>query len=176
MTVTEVASLLEYIHACYPDRWKNVNERNMLKAWADQFEGCDPDLVQAAVKAYVATDGEGHVPGPGQIKAQMVKLQSLDMPTAAEVWNHIRKAISNSGYHSAEEFEKLTPVEQRLVGSPRQLFDWGQEDIDKLDTVVASNIQRAYRAEQERQSYVMALPQAVTERLGQLMNHLRLPQ
>lgn len=176
MTVNEVASILEYIHACYPDRWRNVNERNMIKAWSDQFAGCDPDLVQAAVKAYVATDSEGYVPGPGQIKAQMVKLQTLDAPTPNEVWSHIRAAISNSGYHASEEFEKLSPVEQRLVGSPRQLYDWGQMDVERLDTVVASNIQRAYRTEQERHSYMMALPPVVKERLEQLTEHLRLPQ
>ena len=92
------------------------------------------------------------------------------MPDANEVWQHIRYAISNSGYHAVEEYARLSPIEQRLVGSPRQLYDWGQMDVERLDSVVASNVQRNYRELISQEAYQLSLPSNVSNRLKELVS------
>ena len=163
MTIKETAAIMEILTIAYPN-WK-VDGAKALKLWANMFADDDPEQVALAVKAYIATDTSGFAPSIGQIKTQIVKMESASMPTDQDAWTHIRAAISNSGYHSGEEFAKLTPIEQRIVGSPRQLYDWALMDVDTLDSVVASNVQRAYRRIQEREQYKLALPAKLVKQL-----------
>lgn len=172
MTTAETARVLEYLKTCYPSAWKDINEKRMVAVWADQFSDTDYGLVTAAVKAFVATDHSGYVPSIGQIKHQINLFHDFGDPTPTEAWNHIRQAISRSAYYSDTEFAKLTEIEQRLVGSPRQLFDWSQMDADTVDSVVASNVQRGFTAIMQRRQYEQALPSAVKERLKQLSDSL----
>lgn len=168
MTRSEAKAILAVLATEYPEAYKSVDVNAKTALWATMFADDDPQDVAMAVKAYIATDTSGYAPKIGQVKAQMVKAKTAGAPSAVEVWNHIRKAISNSGYHAAEEFEKLSPVEQKIAGSAKQLYDWAMMDVDTLDSVVASNVQRAYRGLQEHESYMLALPQAVSQRLQAL--------
>lgn len=164
----ETAKVMEYIKTCYPFAWKQVDAKKTVAVWADQFGEEPRPLVMAAVKAYVSTNATDYPPNIGQIKAMIHKLSAGDELTASDAWIHIRKAISNSGYYAAEEFEKLSDTEKRLVGSPKQLYDWAMMDVDTLDSVVASNVQRAFRSVTERKRFEAALPQtvkALTQRL-----------
>lgn len=168
MTTEETAKVMEYIKTCYPFAWKQVDAKKTVAVWADQFSEEPRPLVMAAVKAYVSTNATDYPPNIGQIKAMIHKLSAGDELTASDAWTHIRKAISNSGYHAAEEFENLSDTEKRLVGSPKQLYDWAMMDVDTLDSVVASNVQRAFRSVAERKRFEAALPQtvkALTQRL-----------
>lgn len=170
MTVAETAKIMEYLKQGCPNGTKQLDEKKAVMVWADQFADEEYALVAAAARAYVATNTSGFFPVPAQIKAEITKARMADMPEPYEVWNHIRKAISNSGYHAGEEFDLLSPIEQRLVGSPRQLYEWGQMDIDRLDSVVASNIQKNYRELVSKESYRMALPTSVSNRLKELVS------
>lgn len=168
MTTEETAKVMEYIKTCYPFAWKQVDAKKTVAVWADQFSEEPRPLVMAAVKAYVATNASDYPPNIGQIKAMIHKLSAGDELTESDAWTHIRKAISNSGYYAAEEFEKLSEVEKRLVGSPKQLYDWAMMDVSTLDSVVASNVQRAFRSVTEKVRFEAALPQtvkALTQRL-----------
>lgn len=170
MTVQETGRVIDYIKIAFPMAWKDVDHKKTVAVWADMFADEDVRSVMAAVKAYTATDASGFAPSIGAIKSELVKAKLAGAPTAQDAWNHIRKAISNSGYHAAEEFEQLTAAEQRIVGSPRQLYDWGQMDVETLDSVVASNVQRAYRAIWEAERDRLALPSSVSVRLAELAN------
>lgn len=161
MTVSDMAKVMEYLKTAYPMAWRDVNEKRTLAVWADQFAGDEPEIVQMAVKAFVAMDASGYPPSIGQIKHMAYELRNNTTETAQEAWTHIRAAISNSGYYSGEEFEKLSPVEQRLAGSPRQLYDWSQMSVETLDSVVASNVMRSFKAVQEKEQYRAMLPPAV---------------
>lgn len=168
MTTEETAKVMEYIKTCYPFAWKQVDAKKTVAVWADQFSEEPRPLVMAAVKAYVSTNATDYPPNIGQIKAMIHKLSAGDELTASDAWTHIRKAISNSGYHAAEEFENLSDTEKRLVGSPKQLYDWAMMDVGTLDSVVASNVQRSFRSVTEKVRFEAALPQtvkALTQRL-----------
>lgn len=168
MTSSDARKILAILATEYPEAYKTVDVNAKVALWSTMFADDDPQDVAMAVRAYIATDTKGFAPKVGQIKAEIVKAQTAGAPSAVDTWNHIRRAISNSGYHAAEEYERLSPAERMLVGSPRQLYDWSQMDVETLDSVVASNVQRAYRGLLESERYKMALPAAVSERLEAL--------
>lgn len=170
MTRKEMAEVMDYLKSSYPATWEKgvMDERKTIAVWTDQFADTDARIVQAAVKSIVATNTSDYAPNIGQIKAEIYKLTSGGVDVQ-EMWTHIRAAISNSGYHAGEEFSKLSPIERKVVGSPRQLYDWGMMDVDTLDSVVASNVQRALRDRVEVERYQAALPASVKARLDVLV-------
>lgn len=168
MTSSDARKILAILATEYPEAYKAVDVSAKVALWSTMFADDDPQDVAMAVRAYIATDTKGFAPKVGQIKAELVKARIAGAPSAVEVWNHIRRAISNSAYNSESEFAKLSPAEQMIAGSPHQLFDWSQMDTATLDSVVASNVQRAYRGLMERESYRMALPATVSQRLATL--------
>lgn len=170
MTVTETAKIMDYLKNGCPNGTRQLDEKKAVLVWADIFSDEEYPLVVAAAKAYVSTNTSGFFPVPAQIKAEITKARMAGMPDANEVWQHIRDAISNSGYHAVEEYARLSPIEQRLVGSPRQLYDWGQMDVERLDSVVASNVQRNYRELISQEAYQLSLPSNVSNRLKELVS------
>ena len=170
MTVAETGRVIEYIQTFYPGAWRETDQNHVVLGWADLIPDLDFHSVMVAVKTYVASDKDNRAPNPGQIRAIVVQQRVNEQVTAQDAWNHIRRAISNSGYHAAEEFEKLSPVEQRLAGSPRQLYDWGQMDVETLDSVVASNIMRSYKVLAEREQKKNMLPPTLNAQIEALAN------
>ena len=81
--------------------------------------------------------------------------------TEQEAWSKIYKAIVNAGYDPKAEFDKLPKRLQRLVGSPQQLFEWSMMDVTTVQSVVASNVMRSFRAIQAQEQEQAKLPQSV---------------
>lgn len=172
MTVEEMGKVIDYIKTCYPQAWKDVDVKKTVAVWAGMFADDNKHDVMMAVKAYVASDTTGFAPSIGQVKSEMIRVQLQGAPSANDAWTHIRKAISNSAYYSESEFRALTPAEQRIVGSPRQLFDWSQMDVDTLDSVVASNVRRAYQSLADSERYRMTLPAKLLAQLSEFEGRL----
>ena len=91
----------------------------------------------------------------------MRKLMQDDDLSEMEAWAKISAACRNGIYGAQEEFDKLSPTLQRIVGSPQQLSEWALLDADSLQSVVASNIQRSFRTVQQREREQAKLPQEV---------------
>lgn len=165
MTREETAQILRVIKTEWRHSFANITRQdmeNMLNLWAEMFADDDAGIVGAAVKSIIVAGNREFAPNIGQIKEQMRKLtEKHGDKSEAEAWARIRKAIRNSGYESREEFERLPPILQRLVGSPSQLREWAMMDSDELNTVVASNVQRAYRTMQQREIETAKLPKEV---------------
>lgn len=95
----------------------------------------------------------------------------------------MRKRFTVSGaqrglYNAREEYDKLPPVVQCVVGSSSQLKEWAMMDAETVQSVVASNFQRSYMARAERERERMALPSAVRETVSKIagqMSILALP-
>lgn len=153
MTLQDTSKIMDILKANYQN-WNA--DRNTLILWSQMFADDPVKEVAAAVKAFIAQDTKGFAPVIGQIKQLMLKVKSDDMGEG-EAWMLIRKAISNGIYGSCEEFEKLPEILQRVVGSPDQLEQWAML-TEGLDTVVQSNVKRAYRQELEREQFNRALP------------------
>lgn len=153
MTRDETIKILMVIQAAYPN-YKPQDKTVAVNVWSEMLSDIPYEKVLSAVKAYIQTDNSGFAPEIGDVreKAQLIFSGEDDLNETA-AWSLVLKAICRSTYYSEEEFAKLPPVVQRAVSSPRQLREWAiLEDMDgKALTVIQSNFQRTFRAEQQRE-------------------------
>lgn len=163
MTLGEMVKILTMISAYYPTFNNGRDPEVTSKAWHLLFADDSFQAVQNALLAYVATDTKGFPPMPGQLKEQMKP--KVSEVSSFEAWHEVKKALSNGIYGSKEEFEKLSPICKRIVGSPAVLREWATLDSDELDTVVSSNFQRNYRAISENTRNYEKLPERVRQML-----------
>ena len=92
-----------------------------------------------------------------------------------EAWALIAKALRNSSYNSEKEFEALPENLQRLVGHPSQLREWASMDTETVQSVVQSNFMRSYRARQESERKMQAMPSDVRAKLAGIAEVKQLP-
>ena len=163
MTLAETAKLLALIQVYYP-RFSEGRDINVTaKAWFLIFADDEYSKAEKAVIAYVATETKGFPPMPGALKELMI--QKPDSMSAMQAWHLVRKAAENGWYHSSDEFEKLPPLCQRIVGSAGTWKDWATMDLSELESVVGSNFQRSYKQIEKDEVYFAKLPSAVIEHL-----------
>lgn len=153
MTREETIKILMVMQAAYPN-YKPQDKTVAVNVWAEMLGDIPYEQVSAALKAYIQTDKNGFAPGIGDIREKVQILFGEDVEiNETEAWSLVLKAIRRSTYYSEEEFLKLPDIIQRSVGSPRQLREWATlEDVDgKTLTVLQSNFQRTFRAEQQKE-------------------------
>ena len=161
MTPAETGTIMDILTTAYPRFYSGPNAPDPKKTiglWAEMFRHDDVALVAAAVKSLIETDDKGFPPHIGAVKAKLRLISSSGEMTEAEAWGKVSKALRNSTYGSQEEFEKLPPILQRLVGSPSQLREWAMMDSETVHSVIASNFQRSYRVVAQREREIAKLP------------------
>lgn len=164
MTRQETGIIMDILSAAYPRFYSGPDApdmRSVINLWAEMFAREDVALVAAAVKSIIEGDEGGFPPNIGQVKAKMRLLTGTEDMTEAEAWNQIARAVRNGIYGANEEFQRLTPLLQRIVGSPAQLREWAMMDSRTLHSVVASNFQRSYRTAALREREMEKLPPEV---------------
>lgn len=175
MNKKETATLMAILKVAYPQYYSRQDEViTAVNLWADMFKDDDFQLVSAAIKSFIASDVKGFPPSIGAIKAYITKITSPDEITEQEAWSIIKKALSNSAYNSKDEFARLPPEIQRLVGAPSQLKEWATIDISQLDTVVASNFMRSYKCRIKSIKEFQALPNEVKQFIGKIGGNMSL--
>lgn len=171
MNKKETAMVMTTLQAAYPNFYKGMTEvdiESIVKLWAKMFEDEPYNVVIAAVYQLIATDTKGFPPHIGALKDAITKIKTTEEMTEMEAWGLVKKACRNSNYNSAEEYAKLPPVVQRLVGSAAQLREWAQMDTETLDSVVGSNFQRSYKVRAKSEREMLALPSSVRNYVAQL--------
>ena len=179
MTRDETIDLLSVLKAAYPNFYRDMTRKDadhVISLWADMFEDEPVEVVALAVKAHIAADTKGFPPHIGAIKDAIVKIMQPEEMTEIEAWNMVRKAIRSYSWDAKEQFDKLPPVLQRLVGSPNQLVEWGQMDAEVVSSVVASNFQRSYKVRAKKEQEFLALPSAVRETMGKIAAGMKMPE
>ena len=164
MTLQETATIMDILTAAYPHFYGGKNApdaRNVMSLWASVFADDDVRLVAAAVKAIIVADTREFPPTIAHVKEKMRQMVKPKEMTEAEAWTLVSRATRNGIYGSKEEFEKLPPALQKLVGSPEQLRVWATMDADTLHSVVSSNFQRSYKVIQQREQMEAKLPKDV---------------
>lgn len=177
MTYDETLKIFAVLKANYANFFKNmsrVDAEAQVSLWAEMFADTPYELVGMAVKTYIATDVEGYPPNVGRIKRELMRLTEKEQMTEQEAVSLIMKATRNGLYGAKEEFEKLPPVLQRLAGSPEQIRAWARMPVDELQTVVASNLMRSYRAIAKKEEEYQALPSSIKNLLGQVGEQMKL--
>lgn len=176
MTYEETLKIFAVLKANYSNFFKNltrIDAEAQVNLWSEMFD--EPyELVGAAVKAYIATDTDGYPPNVGKIKEYIRKLTQSEEMTELEAWTCVQKALRNSLYNSASEFEKLPPIVQRLVGSHNQLREWAMMDSDTVNSVVSSNFQRSYKARAKSEKEYLALPTELKSTIEKLASGMTL--
>lgn len=163
MTKKDAAKILAVLKVAYPMGYRDMSvedRKATVNLWAEMFQDESYAEVSAAVKQFIATDDRGFAPNIGQIKRILHSRQSPDNEmTPMEAAAILMQAISNSGYHAKEEFEKLPPVLQRVVRHPQMLFEWSQIDSETLHSVIMSNVQRSFTVVQKQEEEQAMLPE-----------------
>ena len=174
MTRDETIKILMVIQAAYPN-YKPQDKTVAVNVWTEMLSDIPYEKISVAVKSYIQTDTSGFAPSVGDVRERVRDIFAKeDELNETAAWSLVWKAICNSGYHSEEEFAKLPPIIQRTVHSPSQLRELALlEDIDgNTISVLQSNFQRTFRAEQQRERERHKLSPDVMR----LMHHLNNPQ
>ena len=164
MTRQETGIIMDILTTAYPAFYNGRNAPDMrmtVNLWAEMFAEDDVKIVAAAVKALIATDDKGFPPHIGAVKGRIRQISNPDEMTEQEAWTRIAKALRNSSYNAEEEFSKLPPILQDVVHAPQQLREWARMDEATVQSVVASNLQRSFRAKAQSRRDFEALPKDV---------------
>lgn len=161
MNRDETKKILAVLQGAYPQFYRGVPDddlKRIINLWTEMFADEPVEMVAAAVKAMIASRVNTFPPNIGEVKAQIVKMWMPDETTAAEAWLVVANAIRNGVYGAQEEFKRLPPLIQRLVGSPQQFREWAAMDVDTVASVIASNFQRSYTAAVKTEREKMMIP------------------
>lgn len=170
MNRTETAKILALLQSEYPNSFSKLTEEQMnlkLELWASEFVN-DPFIaVYTALRMYMET-GVQFAPNIGQIRKRMQLQKDQSELSEGEAWAMVSKACRNGSYGYMKEFSKLPPIVQKAVGRAEQLREWASMDESQVQTVVASNFMRSFRAEKERQNETDIYPPALKTMINQL--------
>lgn len=176
MTEENVAKLLTILQAEYPNSFSRLDERQInlkLELWIKEFAQDDDNLVYAAVRLLMKSNIQ-FAPNIGQIREKMQMLTAPDELTETEAWALVFKACSGHPRGYQYLFDHLPPEVQRSVGSANQLREWGMMDTNTLQSVVASNFMRGFRARKARDKELAMIPPEMREALRGISERMRL--
>ena len=166
MTREDTIKILSVLRGAYPAFYRDITKQeaeSTIALWESMFDEEPYELVAAAVKAFISGDGKGFPPAIGQIKERIRQITQPEEMTEQEAWTLVSKALRNSTYGSEEEFAKLPPEIQAVVHDPGQLRQWAIGPAEDVETVIASNFMRSFRAKQKASKEFMALPTSVKQ-------------
>lgn len=166
MTREDTIKILSVLRGAYPAFYRDITKQeaeSTIALWESMFDEEPYELVAASVKAFISGDSKGFPPAIGQIKERIRQITQPEEMTEQEAWALVSKALRNSTYGSEEEFAKLPPEVQAVVHDPGQLKQWAMSPADEVETVIASNFMRSFRAKQKVNKEYMALPTSVKQ-------------
>ena len=178
MNKKETAHVLAIMQTNYPDTFRGKSDdvlQGMVDLWQTCFSEEPVELVMEAVKAHMITSTDRYMPQIGVIKEAIHKLTKPQQMGEAEAWALVMNAVRNGNYGFHEEFGKLPTVVQRCVGSENTIREWAQMDSDTLNSVIASNFQRAYRSISKSEAELAKLPVGMRDKMAQFSEQMFRP-
>lgn len=170
MTKEQTLKLLSLFEAEYPNSFSKLDEQGRTlkkELWFSEFANDPFESVYAAFRMYMETGAE-FAPNIGQIRKRMRMQQEQDELSEGEAWAMVSKACANGSYGYMKEFGKLPPIVQKAVGRAEQLKEWAAMDETTVQSVVASNFMKSFRAARERQKEIESYPPALTDMINKL--------
>lgn len=166
MNREETLKLLTLIKVSYPMWAKDLRDSDakaMVMLWEDMLGEYEFNIVQAALKSFLATSK-----WPPSIAELIEKIQFILSGGQKEIseneaWAMVRKALGNGMYGAKEEFERLPSDIQSVLREPATLRNWSQLDPTEVDTVVASNFMRSFKEVRKREKELKALPSDIKQ-------------
>lgn len=158
MTKEEMTKVLSFLKKAYPFFYKDITPKEgeeIADLWYEMFKEDDVVLVIKAVKLFIKSDRKGFPPVIGVIKAKMeeiVEASNSQQISEFEAWQMVKCAVKNSLYNSKEEFDKLPPIIQRVIGDHHTLKNWAETDRAQLETMVQSFFIKSYKSACEQEN------------------------
>lgn len=163
LTIEEFRTLLKGMKAAFPDDWF-VPSEDSASTWYRHLNDLPYRALSPGISKIIMTFKKP--PTVADIReAALEFIPTKKQLGEQEAWALVRKAVSNSNYHSQEEFDRLPDVIQKAVGAPRNLAEWAVMDIDTFESVQQSQFLRAFRAAEARQREVHLLSPAIQNAL-----------
>lgn len=139
--------LVTVLRAAYSSE-KFMPDKQSAIVWYEMLKDIDYQTLMQG--CYKLIQSSPYPPTIADIRASCASLQTVERLTDLEAWALVRKALSNGTYGAEQEFAKLPPLVQKAVGSPANIREMAQADLDSVATVFQSQFLRAYRAETQR--------------------------
>lgn len=169
MTRDEVIKLLMVIQAAYPN-YKQPDKTVAANTWYMMLKDYEKEVVEAALKIYIASDTSGFAPAIGQLIDKINTVTAPPELNSMMAWGLVSKALRNGYYGAEQEFEKLPTTVKKAVGSPDNLRHWAQSDSKSIETVIQSNFIRTYEAEVRRKNEAAKTPPDVRALIDKISN------
>lgn len=167
MTREETKKIIRIMCDSYPN-YKPQNISETIDVWTNMLDGFSYQEISVALKTFILTDKSGFAPSIGQLAQIVMSNNTTEQMNELEAWAMVSKAVRRASYYADEEFEKLPELVQKAVGSPSQLRNWAQSDIQSIETVIQSNFLKTYRGLAKREQEYNALPENVKQLLGSI--------
>ncbi|MDD3655114.1 MAG: replicative helicase loader/inhibitor [Desulfotomaculaceae bacterium] len=138
MTKAEVAKLLAFITATYP----NIEIRQgTVEAWHEMLGDLPYHSARVAVKKVLAEQEIPYLPAIGKIRVAVAELTNPRIASAAEAWGEVVQAIRRYGYYREKQaLASLSPATAQVV----KWLGWQElctcEEVD----VIRGQFRRAY--------------------------------
>ncbi len=158
MTQDETNRILSTILEAYPSFGKDRDPAFTSRLWHTLFEFTPYREVEKALMQFISTDTRGFPPPPGALREIILERMKEAELSETEAWNLVRKAIGRSMYYSGEEFGKLPPALQRIIGSPDNLHSWAALDERAVESSLMPWFLRAYAGRMEKERRAKLLP------------------
>lgn len=175
MTREETIMILKLLKTAYPRFYTNITKEeaeNTISLYMDMFKEENSNLVLLAVKQLITT--LQFPPTIADVKNQIAKFEKNNDLMPIELWNKVKKAISNSSYNSEKEFNSLPPICQRWLGSPKTLREYAQNDSDTNNTVVKGQFLKQIETMREREIEISRYTPEIKSILGTIIKDVNL--
>lgn len=171
-----VRMLITLLQSEYPNSFVNYDERLLklkIELWEKEFANDDLNLIYAAIRTYMRSP-ERFAPTIGQVREIMNTLTAGEELPEQTAWAMVSAACRNGLYGYKKEFDKLPPDVQAAVGAPEQLKAWAMMDADTVESVVASNFVRNFKANKAREKARAALPPEMQNLISGVADKMKL--
>ena len=172
MTIDETAKIIAIINKLYPTWSKDRDINFAIQTWQKIFEDDEAKTVAQALSAFYATDTKGFAPVPGQLKELMIRGDDL---SEQEAWTIVYRAITNSNHHAKEEFYNLPDACRQAIGSYEILHTWARMPEADVQTVIASNFMRSYKARAYHVRELKKLPSSLKALIAPIIKSIDPP-
>lgn len=161
MTREEFGKIVAGMKAVYTDP-KFLPDMHAIDIWYGFLRDLSNAQCQAAVSRYITT--QKFPPTIAEIREMAVDNSNIGddlRMVALEAWDKVRVAIHNGSYGADEEYEKLTPLTQKALGSPAALRAMAALNETEVETVAQAQFIKAYTAVAARGKEDAKIPASV---------------
>jgi len=157
MEKPEFLILVKTMKAVYPAMF---SEKETIDIWFTLLKDLDYQDAATGLGKHLATSP--YPPTVADIRNNAVP--DIEM-NGEQAWALVFKAIENSAYNSADEFEKLPELVQKAVGNPANLRELALMPTETVNSVEKSHFLRTYEVEKKRKRELDTMPKEIRERL-----------